>query len=201
MNDKWYGFRATHRNRWELISEGILTDKQLIMYEYLIDMADWDEKHKKTFGLVEFMPDEIARVFHVTRETINCRFKRLSRMGFVRIHDSKRSLFKITKFDRYTPYHAFSYAKEERGLPIRRVLASWDLFPVKNKEINDENEIIRQTDQNLLKRIESKVYVSFKDKSTYIHDEDTDLSDEFLANVFFGGDIEKYSSHLQIRNV
>lgn len=196
-NDPMYGFRASHRIRWQLLGERILTEKQLLLYEYLIDLADRGERHKK-YGMFEFFAEELVSVFHKTSETIGDWFERLCELGFVVSVDVNRSRYKIIKYERYTTFHASEYAKLEAGLPIRKVLASWELVGDYSKKISKKTEKIPKKGGSLLKSINSRVSVPSKKESRIL--DGFEFSEHDLAEIFFGGDMSQFYLHWRVNN-
>lgn len=192
MIDSMYGCRASHRNRWQLLEAKILSEKQFLLYECLIDLADRGERHKK-YGMFEFFPDELVGLFHKTSETICDWFNRLRQLGFVKLIDHNRSLYQIVKYDRYSLFYGRGYASQEKGLAIRRVLAGWELVGdysvkrIKRKEKIPENAV------NLLKTDIARVSVSSKKESNVL--EGYEFGEVDLANIFFGGDMREFYLH------
>lgn len=197
MNDKCQGFRASHRNRWQFLEEQILTDKQFLLYEYLIDIADWDEGHKK-YGMFEFFPEEHRTVFHKSSETIGDWFGRLRQLGFVSVEDEKRSLYKVIKFERYIPFYAKQYANEEKELPIRKIIAGWELKGdyTRKRRLREGKIPVKQ--RLSLKSADAKVCVSFKNEFRVM--DGYGFGERDLAEIFFGGDMDQFGLHWKVIN-
>lgn len=114
---KLNGYRASHRNRWLLINNRILTVQEFILLEYYIDLMDFDSRHKN-FGKFEAYLDETAEVFDKKEDTIKDWHNSLLNKGFIQLADKKRNLFKIKSPERYGTAlgcNAKEFAKNEKN--------------------------------------------------------------------------------------
>lgn len=54
------GVLASYREKFILLKEKALSDEQFILYEFCIHQADFDEKHKETYGTFQMTNKEIG---------------------------------------------------------------------------------------------------------------------------------------------
>lgn len=156
------GYRPSHKNRWLLISERILTLRQWALYEYLLDDMDWDHRHDN-FGLFEFYPDEMVDVFHKSSESIGDWFKCLVDKSFVRLRDKKRKLYEVKNPERYVFGKASRYELSERNISVEKLLENIR-FSERDGEITETvKEKIPQIIPSGVWKDRSKALSSFKD--------------------------------------
>ncbi len=148
--------------------------------------------------MFEFFPDELVGLFHKTSETIGDWFTRLRQLGFVKLIDSNRSLYQIVKYERYSLFHGRDYASQEKHLPIRRVLASWELVGDYSVKRRMKREKIPRNAANLLEKGMTRGSVSSKIESSVL--EECEFGEVDLANIFFGGDMEQFKLHWSTTN-
>lgn len=172
---KLNGYRATHRNRWNLIRSKILTSQEFLLFEYYLDIMDFDPNHGNSFGSFEVFPNEIAPVFNKGTDTIKAWHKELLLKGFIQAFDDKRSLFKIKSPHRYITQwggKAHKFAKDEKniealGLLLENVCFSSDKVG-KNQEIspildtNDTSKALGSSKDELSKDSSGKKIVLIK---------------------------------------
>lgn len=118
ISKKLKGYRASHRNRWIAKRALNLTDSEFTLFEFLLDITDFDTRHDK-FGCFEYIAEDVADVFGVSRRTINRRFKSLLSLKLIKKSDPKRNLYKVPNFQRYVSDigikgKATDYVKEEK---------------------------------------------------------------------------------------
>lgn len=94
------GYRVTHRNRWALITQKILTQKEFLLFEYYLDIMDWDPEHKK-YGFFEVYLDDIAPVFKVSTDAIRIWNKGLVNKRFIKLLDKKHKQYAVKNPSRY----------------------------------------------------------------------------------------------------
>ncbi len=97
---KLIGYRASHRNRWLLITNKILDDKEFLLFEYYLDAMVWDLTNFKA-GVFEVFFEEIAPIFNKSISTIRDWHNNLLEKGFIQLIDKKRSLYSIQSPARY----------------------------------------------------------------------------------------------------
>lgn len=127
---KLNGYRPTHRNRWKLLSEKIITLQELSLLEYYADIVDFDKDHDK-FGLFEIDFNEIKQVFVCSENTVRNWHSKLLQLGFIE-KTSKKHWFKLICHERYiNPGYwggkAAEYGIIEKDQPIETILQSFGL--------------------------------------------------------------------------
>lgn len=160
---KLNGYRATHRNRWLLLTNKILSEKEFLLFEYYLDSMDWDLKHEKP-GVLEVFFDELAVKFDKTPETVKEWHNGLLNKGFVCLYDKKRNIYEIKNPDRYaldgrSGGKASKYYKEENSnRTIDFLLQNISFSP-------DKIELIPQKTTSVALK-EEKALGSFKGESS-----------------------------------
>lgn len=239
---KQNGYRPSYKNRWLLVTGGILTLQQWALYEYLIDVMDWDPRHDN-FGLLEFFPDEMVEVFHKSSESIGDWFRCLVNKRFVRLCDKKRKLYRIKNPERYVFGKASQHELSERNISVEKLLENICFSENDRDNSNISQEKIPIIHESHTWSSASKALSSFRDSLGYetkqvgrtteeyreiyreggyslllpedmrwidenqhfetrpIYRKDEDLSDQDLADVFYEGNMEKYSSYLKSKYV
>jgi hypothetical protein len=122
---KLNGYRAWHRNTWLLIASNTLTAQAVLLYQFLIDQADFDKKHR-TFGMVEVNFKLIGQIFHKkSPNTSKSWFDELLKIGFIK-KTKRRDWYELSQFSRYiTPGFwqgkAADFAKKENNQSIEEI--------------------------------------------------------------------------------
>lgn len=203
---KLTGFRASHRNRWQLVQSKILSLQEYLLLEYYLDIMDFDGNHEK-FGTFEVFYDEIGEIFNRSVDSIRDWHKGLVEKGFVKVADEKRHLFLIPTPRRYVVSGkkkgmAYFYAQIEKTVHTNETLQATINFSQGNTENSPLNS------NSLLKEDTSKALTSFKDKSRLPSvpsndtkginsTEDKELSHQDIADTFFQGNLFDYLDHLE----
>lgn len=135
---KLNGARASHRNRWQLIQNGFLTIQEFSLFEYYIDMTDFDFRHTK-FGLFEYLPEQIAEIFDKEVNTIMSWHRQLIKKKLIYQIDRRRSLFGITNPERYNIARntALEHARQEKGISFQELC---EIICQLNQKINQNIE-------------------------------------------------------------
>lgn len=98
---KLNGYRASHKNKWFLITKQILSIQEFVLFECYLDKMAFDKSHEGKFALFEAFPDDIALVFDKTNETVQTWHNGLLKKGFIKPVDEKRHLYTIKNPLRY----------------------------------------------------------------------------------------------------
>lgn len=129
------GYRASHRNKWLYISNGLLSVQDLALLEYYADVMDFDRNHPQ-FGSVKLNFDQIAAIFACSPNTIRNWHKKLLSVGFIKKASSPH-LIQVVCAPRYiTPGfwkgEAAQYVKKETDQPLKTILQNFgiNLHPV-----------------------------------------------------------------------
>ena len=142
---KLNGYRASHRNRWLLLSERILSIREFILFEYYLDSMDFDRTHGEKFATFEVFLDEIAPLFDKEVETVKGWHDGLVNKGFVKIADSKRSLYTIKSPLRYVGGgkwggKASLFAEDEKNQTKEFILENIIFFQPEGEKIRLKSE-------------------------------------------------------------
>lgn len=97
---KLIGYRASHRNRWLLLSNNILSKEEFLLFEYYLDVMVWDLVNLKA-GVFEVFIEEIAPIFDKSPSTIREWHNGLLDKGFIQLFDKKRKLYTTKSPERY----------------------------------------------------------------------------------------------------
>ncbi|OGM59100.1 hypothetical protein A3A75_05580 [Candidatus Woesebacteria bacterium RIFCSPLOWO2_01_FULL_39_10] len=106
------GYRVSHRNRWLLLKNKILTIHEFLLLEYYIDVSDWDDRHKK-YGVFEAYLEEISEEFGRKKDAVRKWHNGLYSKKFIVAYDLKRKLFQLKSPQRYNTKNAEVFHKEE----------------------------------------------------------------------------------------
>lgn len=138
---KLNGYRASHRNKWFLITQGILTLQEFLLFEYYLDLMDFDKSHSDKFASFEVFLDEIALVFNKHEDTVGKWHDGLLSKGFIKIVDEKRKLYTVKSPLRYvvglTKWggEASRYATEEKDQTQEFILENVRYFHPESEKI------------------------------------------------------------------
>jgi len=144
---KLNGYRASHRNRWLLIKNGILTSQEFLLFEYYLDSMDFDSRHNK-FGIFEAFLEDIAKDFDRKTDTIQDWHNSLLEKGFIQLVDKKRKLFKVKTPERYGTVlgcNAREFAKNEKNTPTLDFILQNICFSPEKARINPSKDTISGT--------------------------------------------------------
>lgn len=152
---KLNGYRASHRNKWFLITKKILTTQEFILFEYYLDLMDFDKSHGDAFSTFEAYLDDVAVVFDRGEDAVGKWHKGLINKGFIKVFDDKRHLYKIMSPLRYviglTQWggEASGYAKEEKNQNDEFILQNIRFFQQKEEKNQLNNEENADTSINI----------------------------------------------------
>jgi hypothetical protein len=140
---KFNGYRASHRNRWLLIIKNILTTQEFLLFEYYLDLMDFDRNHGIAFSTFEAYLDDVADVFGKSEDAVRIWHNGLLDKGFIKISDKKRHIYAISNPSRYIATKwgggASKYVKEETNQKIEFILKNIVFFQEKEEKIQPEN--------------------------------------------------------------
>lgn len=138
---KLNGYRASHRNKWFLITQGILSPQEFLLFEYYLDLMLFDRSKGDKFAVFEVFPEEIAHVFNKHEDTVKNWHDGLLAKGFIKIVDEKRKLYTVKSPLRYViglvqwGGEASGYAKEEKDQMPEFILENVRFSPPKSEQI------------------------------------------------------------------
>jgi len=141
---KLNGYRASHRNRWLLIKNKILTSQEFLLFEYYLDSMDFDSRHNK-FGVFEAFPDDVAKDFDKEIGTIQDWHNSLLEKSFIQLVDKRRKLFKVKTPERYGTVlgcNAKEFAKNEKNTPTLDFIFQNICFSPEKVRINPSKDTI-----------------------------------------------------------
>lgn len=143
------GHRASHRNRWLLLKDSILTPQEFLLFEFYIDSMDFDPDHKN-FGLFDAFTEETKQYFNKEEETIRDWHNGLLNKGFIELVNKKREVFKIKSPARYVTAFggkANEFVKEEVITPtLDYFLQNICFFPEKTEIKPSSNTVLASED-------------------------------------------------------
>lgn len=122
---KLNGYRCSHRNKWVLLHEKVLSLQSLLLLEFYVDIFDFDSKHE-AFGnfLVDF--PSFSTIFNCSLSTIRNWHRELVSGGFIEPTDT-RNIYKLVNALRYiVPGHwkgqASYYSEFEKNQPVTEIV-------------------------------------------------------------------------------
>jgi len=136
---KLNGYRASHRNKWFLITQKILTPQEFLLFEYYLDLMDFDKSHKDNFSTFEAFLDDIALVFNKHKDTTRIWHDGLLTKGFIKVADPKRKLYTVKSPLRYVAGNKWGgeasiYAKEEKDQTQEFILENIRFFQLEEEK-------------------------------------------------------------------
>src|SRR3990167_11412807 len=141
---KLNGYRPTHRNKWVLIREKILTLQELALWEFYADIVDFDKKHEK-FGLFEVDFVDIASLFNCSSNTIRNWHNKLVLLQLIK--RARKGFYELVSVERFiNPSKwngkAHEFTEKEKDQPIEIILQSFglDFQTVKEKIQSSEKK-------------------------------------------------------------
>ncbi len=141
---KLNGYRASHRNRWLLLKNGVLTAQEFLLFEFYLDSMDFDLDHEN-FGLFVAFTEETTQYFNKEEETIKDWHNGLLNKGFIELVNKKREQFRIKSPKRYVTAFggkAKEFAKEEKNTPTLDFILQNICFIPEKAEINPLNNTV-----------------------------------------------------------
>ncbi len=179
---KLNGYRVTHRNKWLLIRQGILSVQELALLEFYADIFDFDKNHQ-TYGTFSTDFKELAEYFNCkSQNTVRNWHNKLHRLGFIKATD-KRGVFQLTCFERYVnpgkwEGRASEYAKQEKDQPIGIILQS---FGINLQTIKSSSQPIAQKQDKIALESNSIAIGSYKDESN-VYQSNTSVKKHAIAS-------------------
>lgn len=157
---KTNGFRASHRNRWLFISEGVLTINEMILLDFYIDKINFSPTSEDA-GTFDLDYEELDLFLGKKESTIAALNKSLTDKGFlVKINPYK---FEVTNWRRYFLEEknnkgglAFQFQKDETNKPLNVIIRNLGInFQItgKREEYLPNNSTV---DTSLIKRLIKK---------------------------------------------
>ena len=141
---KLNGYRASHRNRWLLIKNRVLTPQEFLLFEYYLDSMDFDSRHSN-FGTFEAYLDEVALDFDKKPDTIQDWHNKLLSKSFIELVNKKRRLFKVKSPERYGTVlgcNAREFVKNEKNTPTLDFILQNICFTPEKAKINPSKNTI-----------------------------------------------------------
>ncbi len=122
---KLNGYRCSHRNKWTLLHEKVLSLQALMLLEFYVDIFDFDSKHE-TFGTFTVDFPAFSSIFNCSISTIRNWNRELVNGGFVKPTDT-RNIYKLVNALRYiVPGHwkgqASYYSEFEKNQPVEEIV-------------------------------------------------------------------------------
>ncbi len=165
MKIKINGYRLSHRNRWLLLKNKVLTREELFLWEFYLDQMDFDYKHD-TYGTFEVDFSLISEMLGYKKSkpnnSIRNKHKKLLKLGFIR-KTNQRNIYSIYNPERYISQTSRwkgkpnDYQKDEMNKPIsyiiQNIATNIQLNEIKfqNTETNFQNAEIKSA-SNLNKK-------------------------------------------------
>ena len=202
---KLSGYRVSHRNRWLLLTNEILSLQGFLLFEYYLDSMDFDIKHEN-YGLFEAYPDEIAECFNnKKKETIKAWHNGLLTKGFIEIADKQRRLFRIKSPARYRVSccgKASEFAKDEKRIPsLDFFLENICFYPEKAKIKSPKKANLALKDTSKALGSSKGDYRLSSDSSKKIGIiEQVGEQEKDIVEIFFDSDWDKYQKSLDENN-
>lgn len=176
-NHRLNGYRPSHRNRWVLINSGILKPQEFLLFEYYLDIMDFDPSHTNTYGTFTYCPKEISLIFGRKKPAINSWHRTLLQSDLI-CSTSTKNIYEIPNANRYiTPGkwqgQAGEYARQEKHMSHQEIIDSLKRntnIDYKNTKNNRKIVNPHQIKTDASESCPSKALVSSKDESNYCSD-------------------------------
>ena len=184
---KLNGYRPSHRNRWKVLKEGILTTQEFLLYEYILDQFDFDPSHEK-FGMFELYLDEVSTVFNKQSGSVRSWLNGLLTKGFVE-KTNRKYLFKlISPLKHINPGfqkgEAAQFAKLDKDQPIEQILQN---MGIKFQSLGKKVQRIEQKREPNLKQDSSRAIGSFKVDSRFSYSNVNEVEDKDYEKIYNSG--------------
>lgn len=99
---KLNGFRPSHRNRWLLLKNKVLTRPEFLLLEYYIDLMDFDSSHE-AFGTFKVNFSEATKILNYnSSNSARLPHKKLLKSGIISPTENKH-VYRINNPERYVP--------------------------------------------------------------------------------------------------
>lgn len=174
---KLNGYRASHRNKWLLIQNKILSIQELTLLEFYADIFDFDKDHQ-TFGKFPVNFEEIAAVFDCSStNTVRNWHGRLLKLGFIKRTGTK-NIYELSCFLRYISPgvwqgKAAEYAEAEKDQSIGKLLHN---FGIELQQIEDKVQNIGKISEDSGIKPSSIALGSSKGESGFIKRHEAEAS-------------------------
>lgn len=164
------GFRASHRNRWLFVSEGVLTVPEMVLLDFYIDKMNFSAKSEDV-GTFDLDFAELEIYLDRKEKTIRALNKNLLEKGFIKwINPNK---YAVTHWERYildkkdkTGGLAFKFQKQEYNLPIKSLIQNLGInFQIAGKQHEDLSEV-STPDSPLIKKLIKKNNINIQNSET-----------------------------------
>jgi len=163
------GFRASHRNRWLFVKEGVLTIDEMVLLDFYIDKMNYSVKSEDA-GTFDLDYEELKLFLHRGKSTISALNSSLMEKGFLKkINPNK---FAITCWKRYILEtakgggQAFHYEVEETNKSVERILQNLGInFQITGKIVNDLSEGAAGPNP-LIKKLSKEININIQDTET-----------------------------------
>jgi len=156
------GYRPSHRNRWLLVKEGVISRQVFLFWEYCLDQMLFD-KRNEAYGTAEIDFDEVMSIFRVTSpSSVRDWYKELKALGLITVVNKKYHRVRITNCDRYIEGGNGNIGLYEE----REYKQSTDVIKqsigFNNQPTDENNQSTDEISPILLKSTKSKALSSFK---------------------------------------
>lgn len=176
------GTRTFHRSDFYLVSEGVLTSQELILFEFLVNQMGFDPEHEDRFGVVEVESYKSLASFlrYSSENAIRPKVAKLVSLGLL-IPIGKRR-FRVAEYKRYLAQSvkwgglATDYTVREKGKSPKEVLQS---IGVKVQTVADKVQLIEENSQLLPESSIPRYLSSSKVKSNALEHQQTRSMEEY----------------------
>jgi hypothetical protein len=174
---KLNGYRCSHRNRWLLIFDGKLSLQSLSLFEFYIDISDFDPKHL-AYGTFKIDFSKISSIFLCSPNTVRNWHNQLKKHGLIQSTD-ERGVYKITFPERYNSPGRWqgesgSYAKAEKNQSIGTI------FQLMRTGIQHVENKIQPLEQNnpIVPENKDSIALGYSKYSSKVNNSNDELSEE-----------------------
>lgn len=163
---KLNGYRPSHRNRWMLVENKILSLQELSLLEFYIDLMDFDKKHDG-YGKFEVDFKEMMLVFNCkSSNTIRNWHNTLLKLGFIK-KTQKHNIYALSTPERNINPGAWGgkaseFAQREKDQPIAVILQN---IGIELQAIEEKVQPVVKKGDDLALKGEVKALGSSKDES------------------------------------
>lgn len=82
--NKLYGFDFAPKDRFNLLTFGVLRVQEFVLYEFYIAISDWDRRHS-TYGCVNATNQEVAKILGWDTSTVTRNKNKLIKEGWLSV--------------------------------------------------------------------------------------------------------------------
>jgi len=148
------GYQKAPRERFKLLKDKVLTTEELVLYEFLIAITDWDSNHE-TYGLFKAIDEDIAETLGwKSRSTVCKHRKSLFKKGF--LIPVEKGWVKAKDYSEWESRKPSSLVGEKEKVDVDAIASEIEQLDIKELEQKHDKNV-SEVEQELLEEIQQEV--------------------------------------------